>query len=78
MPNVSPGLKPSFKRSLESEPRRNFYEQHKPIAVLMILIIFISPIVGVFLKGVPGLLLGVALSVAGYYLLPYAVSKLAK
>jgi hypothetical protein len=39
----------------------------------MILIIFTFPIVGVFVKGVPGLLFGVASSVLGYYLLPYAV-----
>ena len=63
----------AFKRSLGSDSRRDFYERHKPIAVVMILIIFSFPIAGVFVKGVPGLLFGVASSVLGYYLLPYAV-----
>ena len=63
----------AFKRSLASDTRKDFYEAHKPIAVVMILIIFTFPIVGVFVKGVPGLLFGVASSVLGYYLLPYAV-----
>lgn len=66
----------SFTGSLKSEPRRNFYEHHKPIAVLMILILFLLPIVGVSVMGVPGAVLGVVISVLGYYLTPYAVLKL--
>jgi hypothetical protein len=66
----------SFTGSLKSEPRRNFYEHHKPIAVLMILILFLFPIVGIFVIGLPGGVLGVAVSVLGYYLTPYAVLKL--
>ncbi len=69
------GVRPerAFKRSLSSDTRRDFYEAHKPIAVVMILIIFTFPIAGVFVKGVPGLLFGVVSSVLGYFLLPYAV-----
>src|SRR5688500_14790305 len=63
----------AFKQSLASDTRRDFYESHKPIAVVMILIIFTFPIAGVFIKGVPGLFFGVVSSVLGYYLLPYAV-----
>jgi hypothetical protein len=66
----------SFTGSLKSEPRRNFYEHHKPVAVLMILIVFLLPIVGVSVIGVPGAVLGVILSVLGYYLTPYVVLKL--
>jgi hypothetical protein len=66
----------SFTGSLKSEPRRNFYEHHKPIAVLMILIVFLLPIVGVSVMGVPGAVLGVVISVVGYYLTPYVVLKL--
>jgi hypothetical protein len=66
----------SFAGSLKSEPRRTFYEHHKPVAVLMILILFLFPIVGVFVMGVPGAVLGVAISVLGYYLAPYVVPKL--
>jgi hypothetical protein len=66
----------SFTGSLQSEQRRNFYERHKPIAVLMILIVFLLPIVGVSVIGVPGAVLGVVISVVGYYLAPYVVLKL--
>ena len=75
-PNRSAHMDPSFKDSLTGERRREFYERHKPLAVLMILIVFISPILGVFLKGVPGLLLGVIIPVAGYYLTPYVALRL--
>ncbi len=67
---------PSFTGSLKREPRRNFYEHHKPIAVLMILILFLLPIVGVFVIGVSGAVLGVVISVLGYYLPPYVILKL--
>ena len=63
----------AFKRSLVSDTRRDFYESHKPLAVVMIFIIFTFPIAGVFVRGVPGLLFGAVSSVLGYYLLPYAV-----
>ena len=69
--NRSFSLDPSFKSSLTSERRRDFYERHKSIAVLMVLIVFISPILGVFLEGVPGLLVGAIVPIVGYYLLPY-------
>ena len=66
----------SFKDSLTAERRRDFYERHKALAVLMVLIVFICPILGVFLKGVPGLILGVVIPVVGYYLIPYVVLRL--
>lgn len=66
----------SFAGSLKSEQRRNFYEHNKPIAVLVILILFLLPIVGVFVIGVSGAVLGVVSSVLGYYLTPYVVLKL--
>ena len=77
-PNRSVHRDPSFKDSLTAERRKDFYEQHKPIAVLMVLIVFSFPILGVFLKGVPGLLLGVIIPIAGYYLLPYVVLRLVR
>ena len=76
--NRSVSMEPSFKDSLTGERRREFYERHKSLAVLLVLIVFISPILGVFLKGVPGLLLGVIIPVAGYYFLPYVGSRLAR
>ena len=42
----------------------------------MILIVFLLPIVGVFVTGLSGAVLGVIISVAGYFLTPYAVLKL--
>ncbi len=62
-----------FNRSRSSDTRRDFYEAHKRLAIVMILIIFTFPIAGVFLGGIPGLLFGVASSVLGYYLLPSVV-----
>jgi hypothetical protein len=67
---------PSFTSSLTSEQRKDFYERNKPIAVLMILIVFLLPIVGVFVRGLSGGILGLVASVLGYYLTPYAVMKL--
>ena len=66
----------SFADSLKSEERQGFYERHKPIAVVMILIVFLLPIVGVFVMGLSGGVLGVIVSAAGYFLTPYAVLKL--
>jgi hypothetical protein len=66
----------SFAESLKSDQRRNFYENHKPIAVLMILIVFLFPFFGLFVVGLFGAVLGVVISVAGYYLTPYVVLKL--
>ena len=70
------GPERAFKDSLARDTRKEFYEAHKPIAIVMIVIIFTFPIAGVFVKGVPGLLFGVVTSVLGYYLLPYAVHAL--
>ena len=66
----------SFANSLKSDQRQRFYERHKPIAVVMILIVFLLPIVGVFVTGLSGAVLGVIVSAAGYLLTPYAVLKL--
>ena len=66
----------SFTSSLKSDQRNGFYERNKPIVVVMILIVFLLPIVGVFVTGLSGAVLGVALSVFGYFLTPYAVLKL--
>ena len=36
----------SFTDSLQSDQRRNFYERHQSIAILMILIVFLAPFRG--------------------------------
>ena len=66
----------SFTDSLKSDERTGFYERHKPIAVVMILIVFLLPIAGVFAVGLSGGVLGVIVSAAAYLLTPYAVLKL--
>ena len=66
----------SFADSLKSEARTGFYERHKPIAVAMILIVFLLPIAGVFVVGLPGGVLGVIVSAAAYLLTPFIVPKL--
>ena len=61
---------------LNGEERKRFYEQNKPIAVLMILIVLLLPIVGAFVRGLSGAVLGLVISVLAYYLTPYVVLKL--
>ena len=68
----------SFSDSLTNARRSAFYERHKPIAVVMILIVFLLPFVGVFLRGLIGAVSGVIISVLGYYLTPYLAYLLGK
>jgi len=66
----------SFSDSLKESQRREFYERHKSIAVMMILVVFLLPFVGLSITGLFGAVLGVVLSVLAYYLTPYVVLKL--
>ncbi|MDR4479160.1 MAG: hypothetical protein R3B37_05350 [Nitrospira sp.] len=66
----------SFTESLTSARRIAFYEGHKRIAIVMILIVFLLPFVGVFLQGLIGAVSGVIISVVCYFLTPYLVLKL--
>ncbi len=66
----------SFTDSLTSDQRRNFYERHRSIAIVMILIVFLFPFAGLYVTGLFGAVLGVLLSMAGYYLTPYVWLKL--
>ncbi|MBD0315410.1 MAG: hypothetical protein ICV75_01855 [Nitrospiraceae bacterium] len=61
----------SFGDSLKTEERRKFYERHVPVAVAMILIVFVSPFVGLYVAGLFGSVIGVVLSAACYCLTPY-------
>jgi hypothetical protein len=67
---------PSFCDSLKSDHRRAFYERNKPVAVALIGIVFVAPILGVFLHGLAGLFWGMTMSVLAYYLAPYVVTTL--
>jgi hypothetical protein len=61
----------SFTEALTSDTRQAFYEQHKPIAHVMHLILFLLPIAGVVVKGMVGGVLGLTLFMLCYYLMPY-------
>jgi hypothetical protein len=66
----------SFTDSLKSDQRNDFYERHRSIAIVMIVIVFLLPFAGLYVTGLLGAVLGVLISVAGYYLTPYAWLKL--
>jgi len=66
----------SFADSLSSDHRRRFYEGRRSIALLMILIVFLSPFAGLYVTGLFGAVLGVLLSIAAYYVTPYVWLKL--
>jgi len=66
----------SFSDSLKSARRQAFYEHHKRIALAMILIVFLLPLIGVFMSGLSGAISGVVISVLSFYLAPYALLKL--
>ena len=66
----------SFTDSLQSDFRRIFYEGHRSIAMVMVLIVFLSPFAGLYVTGLFGAVLGMLLSVVAYYLTPYVVLSL--
>lgn len=66
----------SFTDSLTGDRRRRFYEGHRFIAILMILIVFLAPFAGLYVTGLFGAVLGLLVSLAGYYLTPYVWLKL--
>ena len=57
--------------SFNSEHRRRFYEGHRSLALLMILIVFLSPFAGLYVASLFGAVIGVLLSFAAYYLMPF-------
>jgi len=66
----------SLSESLTPERRTAFYERHKPIAVAMIVLVFLLPFVGVFVYGLLGAAASVMVSAFGYYLTPYLMQRL--
>ncbi|MGE3787487.1 MAG: hypothetical protein AB7H03_12665 [Nitrospirales bacterium] len=62
--------------SLKSDSRKAFYESHKGVAMVMILILFLAPLVGVAYRGFQGAAMGLVLSVLAYYLAPWVVLNL--
>lgn len=60
----------SFVEALTGDHRRRFYECHRSLALLMILILLLAPFAGLYVTGLLGSILGVVLSVAAYYVTP--------
>ncbi len=66
----------SLSESLTPERRMAFYERHKPIAVLMIVIVFLLPFAGLVVYGLIGAAASVVVSAVGYALTPYLMERL--
>ena len=66
----------SLSESLTPERRSAFYEGHKPVAVVMILIVFLLPFAGLVVYGLIGAVASVMISASGYYLAPYLLGRL--
>ena len=66
----------SFTDSLTSVQRQMFYERHRFLAILMILIVLLFQFAGLYVTGLLGAGVGVLLSMACYYLTPYVWLKL--
>jgi len=60
----------SFTEGLTGDHRRRFYERHRSLALLMILVLLLAPFAGLYVTGLLGSILGVVLSVAAYYVTP--------
>lgn len=69
-PNVS--LSDSFNKT----HRLAFYEGHKKVAMVMILVLFLFPLFGVYISGLLGAAVGLLLSLVAYFLTPYITMKL--
>ncbi len=57
--------------SFSGEARRRFYEDHRSLALFMILVVFAAPFAGLYVAGLLGVAVGVLLSAAAYVLIPW-------
>ena len=57
------------------ETRREFYEKNVPASVVVALIAVGAPVLGLFIAGLPVVLIGFLLSGVSYFLGPIAVTK---
>jgi len=64
--------------TLKSDQRKAFYEAHRDIALVMILVVFLFPLFGVYVSGLLGAALGMLISIAAYFLTPYVTIRLGK
>ena len=77
-PPMPPPSDLSFVDSLTSEQRQIFYERHRFLAILMILVVLLFPFAGLYVTGLFGAVLGLLLSLAAFYLTPYVWLTLAR
>ena len=66
----------SLSDSLKGAQRKAFYEGHKEIALIMILVVFLFPLFGVYISGLLGAAVGMIISLLAYFLTPYVTLKL--
>ncbi len=66
----------SLSDSLKSDQRKAFYEGHKNLALIMILVVFLFPLFGVYISGLLGAALGMLISIVAYFLTPYITFQL--
>ena len=76
--NISVNIKESIQvhSSLKWETRKEYYQKHKGAAGTVIAITVFSPFVGLFLAGLVGVIIGLALGGVAYYLGPKAETKI--
>lgn len=56
--------------SFSTESCRIFYEDHRSLALFMLLIVFMAPFAGLYVTGLLGVVVGVLVSAAAYVLTP--------
>lgn len=57
--------------SSTAESRRTFYEDHRSVALFMLLVVCAAPFAGLYVAGLLGVVIGVLMSAAAYVLTPY-------
>jgi hypothetical protein len=73
--NIIVGENINVSESVSFESVREFYEQNPMAKWAVILITILSSLVGLFLNGLVGVLVGLALGVFSYFIGPKAVTK---
>ncbi len=66
----------SVSDSISWKTTKEFYEKNKSILTVIIVLSIISPLVGVVLAGVPGIIVGFIISGLCYFLSPLAIIKI--
>ena len=64
-----------IKDSVEWESRREFFEENPKIKWIIVAITIGSPFLGLFLRGLIGIIIGLVISIVSYILGPYAIIK---